>query len=211
MKLFPLFLLMLIGGSQLAVADTSPNQMKLLGKGIEDRRTGEALAFQCVGPSQDSGPNCNFVQLFVFKPDGSVTPISKVFEIRVAAKEVVDASLSQFLGKFGEGFDQYVKKRTEGNRLLKFVAFSGVVILATGLYLNGKVANQATDNIAYAGAALATGSVLIAKNTKALFLSVQVATTAFDNKKGWNWSEQPVSLSHRKFRFLLDYVQQDYQ
>ena len=187
-----------------AIADTSP--IKLVGRGIKDRKTGTTIAFRCVGRSTSTEVSCNSIQLVRLEENGDTIAIASAKTVGRDGAEPSESELRTHLTNFSNGYREFKNDWNSNRRKTRFAGLSAVTLIGMGAYFNHRAFEPSTG-IIFVASSLAAGTLwILASSDKELFPEVNMVTTAFDDKSGWNWSTKPKKISHRNFGLLEEYV-----
>jgi len=179
------------------------SSLKIMGKGIENRKTGETLGFVCTGePVKPSiEPSCNELRMVYFN---SSKTEAYIFGIPLLVSPIGTSPNPVDLKVFFKDFSQEFKrtKRTHRNDSIREeLAIVGGSAVGIGS-LFACVAAQALWPLGV-GAAIFYGGVTLISVDPILF-SESSSVNAFRDQDGWNWSVQPKKISKKSFDLLLN-------
>ena len=189
-----------------SMANAEVFNVKLIGKGIMDRRTHEVAAFQCVGEVKAGAPSCDHVQLIKLESNGASIALGPAHEIRNDGVEPVESELKKFLVQYSNKFKAYKSARTKEARGLGYTAVGvssglGIMVLNGGHIITPKQWMTAIGALGVEAAFM-----YLACKDKTIFPQVKFVSVAFDEKQGWNWSEKPKKISHHSFKMFIDFA-----
>ena len=185
---------------------TFADPIRLVGRGIADRKTGAAVAFQCIAKNAQGETSCNQIQLIALDQEGSTRAIGKIYTLHDDPKtEVDEAELKIFLKGFSKAFKKY-KRDLHRTRRAIIYGFGGtgaaIGILASQ---GGKTIAEGAPNPLTIAFGVWGAAMILASKTPLLYKEARFVTTQFDNKKGWNWSINPKKENHHNFETLIDF------
>jgi hypothetical protein len=204
----------------------NPENVKAMGRGILNRKTGALIQLLCVGPAAEGSvePSCDQVAFYELNTQekNGYKAISKVFRIQHTKKGIRELRLA-----IRHEVKDY--RRYNRNGAVGFYGVAMPVFLGTGYLawhsIDGVAVSAATAGTYLMMAVPLISFVLIAViGTKfgpeifdifhlggaASLLSTQTITGKFEDQKGWSWSGNPKEISDRKYaelRYAISQVQ----
>jgi hypothetical protein len=177
------------------VAAVESSQLKLLGKGIRDRKTNASLTLICVGtPVQGLEPECNQLRWVLSNGAGQNFYVGEPLNLRAATPEDL------------EGLKVYLKKISKN---AKSMAKNPWVALGSGGATAGGMTLVAASGALTGGltVALVGGWFLLVPNLGNLSSGTQFisghATLQTENTEGWNWSSHAKGVGHTYFKAVF--------
>ncbi len=187
--------------------------LTIVGKGIQNRKTGEVIALACVGESANGSPvkNCDVLQHVYFKNSQSL-PVFVGSTLKVA-----NHNIKKTLRTISKDYRHYRWDLKNHDGAAAFCAIGSLVYWFGSISLLeplgfGKWVNGSIHVSPVVGWSILGGSVLLLAGTglsQIDFSPLKVwndrAVTAMADQKGWNW-EIPKTVSNRKFRKFYSFV-----
>jgi hypothetical protein len=188
------------------------DRLKLVGRGVENRKTGNVIALACIGKpiNETLEPSCKVLRHVMMKADTKqMVYIGPKFEIESQGEPTQDDLVKRVvsINRAVKKHKKYVNSDKRG----KAIAYSAVISsVGFGAIVISKSA---------AGVAIATGPFCLAwlgllvvifgvqELVRApLFPSSGVISDVMADQNGWNWSVKPKKVSARSFKWFESYL-----
>ena len=204
--------------SQTKTSEVTTLNVQIFGKGIVDRKTGETIAFACVG-AEENAP-CKTLRTIYFNPmDGKSYYIGSPIELKSFDKKTVKKMLKQLRREY---YDQNPTATTRvfrsirewlkddmHSQIAQYLGFTAAImgsVVASGFF--GPVAVPIVGleiGIYFVG----TGALLETLNLMGKITYNPVTKSTFQtlqDTNGWNWTIDPKNVSHTKFQKVFNFL-----
>lgn len=208
--------------SQAATTD----RLRIIGRGVENRKTGEVIALACVGEINPTTqqPSCGKLQAVKFKPDASAPEliIDRIFDLDQALQlkgaEPTTEHLEKYVRMINRWAKEFRRDVTQGRRG-KIIATATLIGLgAVGgyfIYEDLRLKNTYPDD---PNAGVKTGTFLLSWfGAMAVFIGISalvsnpvfpksgVISEVMADQSGWNWSVSPKKVTNKAFGYFEAY------
>lgn len=183
----------------LTLTPTETARLKIIGRGIQDRESGDSIALGCVDDS------CTRLRNVYFNSKTyEATFFGRVFELQAASPQATRQELKRKVREINREYKKYKqdKTRSPAKSFLKWLgfcsAFGGGMYLAIN-YLPAAFMTSFGLSVVTFGVVPFAGIILL---TKAMYIPGKsgMVSEVFADDKGWNWAENPKKVSPRVFR-----------
>jgi hypothetical protein len=186
--------------------------LKIVGRGLQDRKTGDIIALSCMGPAlaETGAPSCKTLRHVIFPANSTEAYyVGYTYQLEMESEptekdfETLAKSINRNVKKFKKNMHQDTREKVIG-----YGAFAGAT--GWGVHLIALSATGVTVTIGaallpfYAGIALTFGIMMIARIP--LLPHSGVISEAMADQNGWNWSESPNVISHQRFKWFDRYL-----
>ena len=190
--------------------------IKIVGRGLQNRETGEVIALACVGKplTGSTEPSCNTLQHFKVNP---TTRESKWIGNAVALSsqgEPTQKELRDQVKELNQAVEKYKKQNNTAARNLN------LALVATGAAIVGLLVfvilpvmkNTQNFNPSDSKALLIFGAPALGITfvhgliSNPFFAKSGALSSAMADQNGWNWSSQPKVVSKKTFLWLERYL-----
>jgi hypothetical protein len=174
---------------------TDQTRLKILGRGVKDRRTDASLTLACVGSLPDTTESqCTELRWVMFSEDQSYF-VGKKIPVTAASDEASQKLLKQYLKELSQD-----AKKQSGSRF--FTASAGVVGFSSTVIITS-VLTGGVSALAF----LSGWGFLIFKwsNTRYHGMNAFLSHPAYqaENTDSWNWSIDSKKINHSYFRAIF--------
>ena len=199
--------------------EVTMESLKLVGRGVQNRRTGDIIALACVGQWVNDivGNSCKEVRHVKFTSKtqklvfwGEKIPVVQDLN-RVS--EPTESEVKEFVKTVNSRVKKYKihETRSERGAIVKGVA--GASMLAFGATFIANDVSHATtiSNGAFLASWVGLMALIMVFQyavMKGFFPKSGVITHVFANQGGWNWSMKPKKVSRKTFRWIDEAVHQ---
>ena len=199
----------------------SANQLKIIGRGIENKETHDVIALACVGEElpDTREPSCRVLRNVKLKADShELSFVGGKFDVNWELDikgEPTQKDLIRLVRRLNKNAIKYKKKMNRvrnGKFISRFAAISfgafGATVITKSMILT-----------AMGGAAIPTGPALLAAlglmiivcGVQAIVLdpvfpNSSVISKVMADQNGWNWSIKPKKISARTFHWFERYL-----
>ncbi len=183
------------GSEKYGLRKVTVNSLRLVGRGIENRKTGELLAVAC------GNENCHYLRSVYFTENHQEAyffgrPIEIFHAIENPEKVPTDQEIKSALRKMTKQYKQFKRRNLDEQKVLARATGFAVEGIASGYVA---VAMAAWWPFAL-GVGVAMGGILVFSGDIIIpFKSVSPAISTFSNQAGWNWAVEPKKVRPKKF------------
>lgn len=202
-------LLLLLALLQAIPSTASADPLRILGRGVQDRRTGESIALACVGPIANRP--CDQLQFVEFNSDRTFDYIGYTY-VSARDQAIDPAALS---GRITENVQDRLKEERRERRRANRKEWKGLVFMSGGML--GGIAIGTVLN-SFFPVAIPTVAIILCASKQCdpaifdflpslsgdVFSSEEGFRIAVLDQKGWNWASSPKPISHKNFGRLRE-------
>ncbi len=198
------------------LSDLVPSaNIKLAGKGVENKKTGEAIAIACTGVDPASAePSCDELRFVYFNPlnhqasyIGSPIKVSQFVPVNKIGKWSPEKQTEYATKQFVKRFKYWKKVRFGMSGDTKaFIGGAGLMVVMGMCALGNSIGGPV-------GWAFTLGTypfflvvVPIVTGDLKMMNGMQKVSSATLDQSGWNWTEAPAKIKSKTFKQLFTYI-----
>ncbi len=188
-------------------------RLKIIGQGIENRKTGDIIALACIGSfiKDTESPSCRTLRHVKIPAQSQEAYfIGEIYTLSME-REPTQNDFQKLVRKVNKSVKQFKKDKNQDTRekILALGAFTGGVAWGVHVISLAEMGIMVSAGAAllpfFGGVALTSGVLLLSRIPNAP--NSGIISDAMANQDGWNWSVSPNKISNQRFKWIERYLE----